>query len=48
MMAPKTKNKTPVVVYLDDEDHAKLVQRAGGESLSSEARRLLHAALAKP
>lgn len=44
-MAPKTANKTPVIVYLSDDDHAELVRRAEGEPLSATARRLLHLAL---
>lgn len=44
-MAPKTSNKTPVIVYLNDDDHAELVKRSDGESLSATARRLLHVAL---
>jgi hypothetical protein len=42
-MPPKTAGKTPLIVYLDDEDHAKLreVAKEQNRTLSGQARFIL-------
>lgn len=45
-MPPRTANKVPVIVYLNEPEYEELKRRARGEPLSAEARRLLAAALA--